>query len=101
MAPPRVLIVDEPEERLASHRGVIGDLAALTARTEYIIAEAERAIEANKKVRDAARAESTAHKQALVEEAEKIAEEASQWKPAGDRLRAILDEWKTIKGVDR
>lgn len=80
---------------------VIGDLAALTARTEYIIVEAERALEANKKQRDAARAESVAHKQALVEEAEKIAEEATQWKPAGDRLRAILDEWKTIKGVDR
>jgi hypothetical protein len=80
---------------------VIGDLAALTARTEYIIAEAERAIEANRKVRDKARAESTARKQTLVEEAEQIAEEATQWKPAGDRLRAILDEWKTIKGVDR
>ncbi|HEX3782743.1 MAG TPA: DUF349 domain-containing protein [Pseudonocardiaceae bacterium] len=80
---------------------VVGDLAALTARTEYVIAEAERAIEAGKKVRDAARAESAKHKQTLVEEAEKIAEEATQWKPAGDRLRAILDEWKTIKGVDR
>ncbi|HEV3360174.1 MAG TPA: DUF349 domain-containing protein [Pseudonocardiaceae bacterium] len=80
---------------------VVGDLAALAARTEYIIAEAERAIEAHRKVRDAARAESAAHKQTLVEEAEKIAEEATQWKPAGDRLRAILDEWKTIKGVDR
>jgi hypothetical protein len=80
---------------------VIGDLAALTARTEYIVTEAERAIEANKKVRDKARAESTARKQTLVEEAEQIAEEATQWKPAGDRLRAILDEWKTIKGVDR
>ena len=80
---------------------VIGDLAALTARTEYIVVEAERAIEAGKKVRDKARAESTARKQTLVEEAEKLAEEATQWKPAGDRLRAILDEWKTIKGVDR
>jgi len=80
---------------------VVGDLAALAARTEYVIAEADRAVEAGKKVREAARAESAKHKQALVEEAEKIAEEATQWKPAGDRLRAILDEWKTIKGVDR
>ena len=31
MAPPRVLIVDEPEERLASHRAVIGDLATVSA----------------------------------------------------------------------
>ena len=25
----------------------------------------------------------------------------TQWKAAGDRLRAILDEWKTISGLDR
>ena len=42
-----------------------------------------------------------ARKQELVDEAEKIAESSTQWKVAGDRLRAILDEWKTIKGVDR
>jgi signal transduction histidine kinase len=30
LAQPRVLIVDEPEERLASHRGVIGELAAIS-----------------------------------------------------------------------
>jgi uncharacterized protein DUF349 len=42
-----------------------------------------------------------AREQELVEEAEKIAAESTQWKSAGDRLRAILDEWKTIKGVDR
>src|SRR5690606_5718361 len=29
------------------------------------------------------------------------AESSTQWKWAGDRLKAILDEWKTIKGVDR
>jgi hypothetical protein len=42
-----------------------------------------------------------ARKQELVAEVEKIAEESTQWKVAGDRLRTILDEWKTIKGVDR
>jgi len=51
--------------------------------------------------REKARAEAVARKQELVGEAEKIAEESTQWKAAGDRLRAILDEWKTIKGVDR
>ena len=24
-----------------------------------------------------------------------------RWKSAGDRLRAILDEWKTVSGLDR
>ena len=30
-----------------------------------------------------------------------IANESTLWKVAGHRLRAILDEWKTIRGVDR
>jgi hypothetical protein len=80
---------------------VVGDLAGLAARVEYVIAKAEQAVHAGKQARDAARAEAVAHKQNLVEQAEKIAEEATQWKVAGDRLREILDEWKAIKGVDR
>ena len=51
--------------------------------------------------RDAARTEAIARKTALVEEAELIATEATGWKTAGDRLKEILDEWKTIHGVDK
>ena len=51
--------------------------------------------------RDAARGEALARKTALVEEAEKIAAESTSWKTAGDRLKEILDEWKTIRGVDK
>src|SRR5882724_1408477 len=80
---------------------VVGDLVALCARCDYVIAKAEQAVHAGKQARDAARAEAVARKQALVSEAEKIADEATQWKVAGDRLREILDEWKAIKGVDR
>lgn len=80
---------------------VVGDLAALRARVEYVLAHAKQAIEAAKQAREAARAGSVARKQELAEEAEKIAAESTQWKHAGDRLRTILDEWKTIRGVDR
>jgi hypothetical protein len=79
----------------------VGDLAGLAARVDYVIAKAEQSVAAGKLARDAARAEAVARKQALVDEAEKIAAEATQWKSAGDRLREILDEWKAIKGVDR
>jgi hypothetical protein len=51
--------------------------------------------------KDAARAALAARKEALAVEAEQIAAEATQWKSAGDRLRAILEEWKTIRGLDR
>ena len=35
------------------------------------------------------------------EEAEQIAAESTSWKAAGDRLRDILEEWRTIRGIDR
>lgn len=80
---------------------VVGDLAALAARLEYVIGHAEKALASAKAEREEARAAAVARKQALAEEAEKIAAESTQWKAAGDRLRTILDEWKTVKGVDR
>ncbi|CAL9589636.1 putative protein_MSMEI_2664 [Actinosynnema sp. ALI-1.44] len=80
---------------------VVGDLAALSARVEYVLVLAEQGLEAAKAAKDEARAQAGARKLALVEEAEALAAESTQWKAAGDRLRAILDEWKTIRGVDR
>ncbi len=80
---------------------IVGDLAALTARIEYVIDHARRAIEQSKADKEHARADAVARKEELAAEAERIGSEATQWKSAGDRLRAILDEWKTIKGIDR
>ena len=34
-------------------------------------------------------------------EAEDLAANSTQWKSAGDRMRAILDEWRTVTGLDR
>lgn len=79
----------------------VGDVAALIARVEYTVTKAEHAVQAAKAAREEARAAAVARKQALVEEAEEIAAESTQWKAAGDRLREILDEWKTVRGVDR
>ncbi|RSN30831.1 DUF349 domain-containing protein [Amycolatopsis sp. WAC 01416] len=80
---------------------VVGDIAALGGRIEQVIAHAEKALAAAKQEREEARAAAVLRKQALADEAEKLAAESTQWKAAGDRLRAILDEWKTVKGVDR
>jgi Domain of Unknown Function (DUF349) len=80
---------------------VVGDLVGLAERVEKLTATAEqRAVEA-RAARDAARTEALARKNTLVEEAEQIAANSTQWKVAGDRMREILEEWKTIKGVDR
>ncbi|QFZ17492.1 DUF349 domain-containing protein [Saccharothrix syringae] len=88
------------QESLAD-AAVVGDLAALSARVEHVLALAEQGLEAAKVAKDEARAAAAARKQELVEEAEQLAAESTQWKAAGDRLRSILDEWKTIRGVDR
>ncbi|MBB5959958.1 hypothetical protein FHS29_006580 [Saccharothrix tamanrassetensis] len=88
------------QESLAD-AAVVGDLAALAARVEHVLAKAEEGLEAAKAAKDEARAQASARKLELVEEAEVLANESTQWKAAGDRLRTILDEWKTIRGVDR
>jgi hypothetical protein len=80
---------------------VVGDLAALGARIAEVIAHAERSLASAKQEREEARSAAVSRKQALAEEAEKLAAESTQWKSAGDRLRTILDEWKSVKGVDR
>jgi hypothetical protein len=80
---------------------VVGDLDGLADRVEKLVATAEQKLVESRAQREAARAEAIARKTALVEEAEQIAATSTQWKAAGDRMRAILDEWKTIKGVDK
>ncbi|MBB5909445.1 DUF349 domain-containing protein [Actinoalloteichus hymeniacidonis] len=100
----------DPKQSLTSARqlreglddaAVVGDLAALAVRLDHLIQVAEQAVGVAKQEREEARSSATARKQALAEEAEQIAADSTQWKPAGDRLRAIVDEWKEIRGVDR
>lgn len=80
---------------------VIGDLSALDKRLATIMEHSEAAGEQAKADRAKRREEAIARKEALATEAEELSENATEWKPAGDRLRAILEEWKTIRGIDR
>jgi len=79
----------------------VGDLGALDVRLVALIDAASERADANAAARAQARADAVAAKEQLVAEAEQIAESATSWKASGDRLRAIVDEWKQIKGVDR
>jgi hypothetical protein len=80
---------------------VVGDLLGLHARLEELISHAEAATTAARAARDAQRAAAVTRKEELAAEAEQLAAEATQWKQAGDRFKAILDEWRTIRGIDR
>jgi hypothetical protein len=80
---------------------VVGDIDALALRLDALAEKVGAKAEEAKAARSAARERAAGRKRELVAEAELIATESTQWKTAGDRLREILEEWKTIKGVDR
>ncbi|WP_087118260.1 DUF349 domain-containing protein [Corynebacterium urinipleomorphum] len=82
-------------------QAVVGDLDALEARLKELLNNADAAGEKAKEAKEARRAEAIQRKEALAAEAEDLAENSTEWKAAGDRIRAILDEWKTIRGIDR
>jgi hypothetical protein len=80
---------------------VLGDVDALAARLSSLVGQADATVAAERSRRDEHRAAQTARKEALAAEAEDLAANSTQWKASGDRLRVILDEWKTITGLDR
>jgi hypothetical protein len=80
---------------------VVGDLDGLAARLDKLASVAEERASEALAAREAARIEAVARKTVLAEEAEQIAAATGGWKAAGDRLREILDEWRTIRGIDK
>ena len=80
---------------------VVGDLAALEQRLEAIQEHSVKAGEQAAADKARHREEAIAAKEKLAAEAEEIAENSTEWKVAGDRIREILNEWKKIKGIDR
>src|SRR5262249_5474892 len=80
---------------------VLGDVDALADRLRNLLARIDVIVTADRSRRDEHRSAQTARKEALAAEAEDLATNSVQWHIAGDRRRAILDEWKTITGLDR
>jgi hypothetical protein len=97
------LAVKEIDQTLArlteetAEPAAVGDLDGLRARLEglrAVAAERRAAVEAE---RAAARQAALATRTQIVERAEKIATTdpaRMQWRPAGEQLRALLEEWK-------
>jgi len=84
-----------------STANVLGDVDALTTRLAAISDQATQTVRADRALRDEQRAAQAIRKEALAVEAEDIAANSTQWKIAGDRMRAIVDEWRMITGLDR
>ncbi|WP_175934844.1 DUF349 domain-containing protein [Corynebacterium sp. Marseille-P4321] len=80
---------------------VVGDLDAVETRLDAVIAASAQAREEAKEKKAERRKDAIARKEALAAEAEDLAENSTEWKAAGDRIREILEEWRTIRGIDR
>lgn len=80
---------------------VIGDIEALRTRLNTIDSDSHNAEQKATEDKARRREQAVARKEKLAAEAEDIGKNSTDWKAAGDRLRAILDEWKTIRGIDR
>lgn len=78
----------------------LGDLDALDTRLAAVLEVVERRFAERAEQRAAAAAAAADAKRALVAEAEQLAA-SEDWRPTGDRFRAIVEEWKAIRGVDR
>jgi hypothetical protein len=79
---------------------VVGDLAALDRRLDAVLAQVEERRAEIANARAAAAAAAADRKRGLVEEAQRLSG-STEWRATGDRFRALVDEWKTIRGVDR
>lgn len=78
----------------------IGDLDSAAVRLEIVIGAADAALAGASQARTAARNRAIAAKEALCTEAESLTE-STAWKATGDRLKQIVEEWRTIHGIDR
>jgi hypothetical protein len=79
----------------------VGDLDGLRGRLEAMTGLVDHRREENKAAREQARSEAQDRKTKIVEEAERIAAEATHWKISGERMRQLLEEWKAAPRADR
>jgi uncharacterized protein DUF349 len=79
----------------------VGDLGSLAARLEALTGKVEERQEEVRAHRDQVRVEARTIKENIVVEAEQIAAEATHWKTSSERLRELLEEWKTAPRADR
>ncbi|MFH8517153.1 DUF349 domain-containing protein [Streptomyces gelaticus] len=78
----------------------VGDLDALRKRLDALVATVDSRRE-ERKAQKAKQTDEAKHaKEALVAEAEELAQ-SEQWRSAGERLRALVDTWKSLPRLDR
>ncbi|MFE7674461.1 DUF349 domain-containing protein [Streptomyces albidoflavus] len=100
------LAAKEAEAAIATLRAqvdeahAVGDLEALSKRLDRLVQTVEERREERKARKAKQSEEAKAAKEKLVAEAEELAQ-SDQWRPAGERLRALVDTWKGLPRLDR
>jgi hypothetical protein len=87
--------------RTVSEANALGDLDGLRTRLERLTEDVGQRREEVKAAREQARVQARTVKERIVAEAEEIATEATHWKSSGERMRELLEEWKTAPHADR
>jgi hypothetical protein len=101
-----VLSPDEAAEAIKTVRGqvvdanAVGDLASLAGRLDALSPVIATQRKARKEQRAQKAAEAKTAKEAIVAEAEKLAE-GNDWRGGANRLRDLLDQWKALPRIDR
>jgi len=93
------IAIDHIREQVDAHHAV-GDLDALKVRLDKLVETVEARREERKAQRAKQSDEARHSKEALVVEAEELAQ-SDQWRAAGERLRALVDTWKGLPRLDR
>lgn len=78
----------------------VGDLDALSRRLDAVEEHVSERRAERRAARAKAQEEALARKEAIVAEAEEIAA-GDDWRNGADRLRALLDEWKSLSRLNR
>ncbi|MFD6969641.1 DUF349 domain-containing protein [Streptomyces sp. NPDC059979] len=91
--------IDHLRTQVDEHHAV-GDLDALRVRLDKLVTTVESRREERKAQKAKQTDEARAAKDALVVEAEQLAQ-SDQWRSAGERLRALVDIWKGLPRLDR
>jgi hypothetical protein len=100
LAPKDALTAIEHLRAAVTEGHAVGDLAALDARLDALVALVDSRREERKAARAKQHDEARTAKEQLVAEAEQLAE-SEQWRSAGERLRALVDTWKGLPRLDR
>jgi hypothetical protein len=87
--------------RSVADANALGDLDGLRARLERLTEDVGHRREEVKAAREQAREQAKSIKERIVAEAEQIAAEATHWKSSGERMRELLEEWKTAPHAER